>query len=112
VAAPRVLVVFQVCADHTAEVAADLAGELRAAGVVVDVRRVAVAPDPAGYQGVIVGGGEHGGGVSPELDAYVQRHRWILRSQLCALFLLRSTANGSSPGDGAMARRATATVST
>jgi menaquinone-dependent protoporphyrinogen IX oxidase len=90
VAAPRVLVVFHVCAVHTAELAAEVAGILRAAGLSVDLRPVGSAPDPRAYDAVVVGDGVHADGPDPELVTYVERHLRTVRSPVCAAFLVGS----------------------
>jgi menaquinone-dependent protoporphyrinogen IX oxidase len=93
---PRVLVAFHACVDHPGEVAAELAGYLRRAGVEVALHRAASAPDPSPYAAVVLGDGRHLGAASPEIVDYVSRHVRALNARPCGLFEVTAAGDAAT----------------
>lgn len=83
----RILVTYATMAGSTAEVAATIAEEIGKCGAQVDVLPIREAPDPAGYDGVVVGGpmimGWH-----REARGFLRRHRATLQYIPLAVFVL------------------------
>lgn len=82
----RVLVVFHSDDGHTTEIAGRIAARIHEGGVATDLRRAAEAPDPDGYDGVVLGDAVHHARHSHELVQYVRRHRAGLEARPTALF--------------------------
>lgn len=97
----RILVTYATMAGSTAEVAQAVAETLEARGAEVDVLPIREAPDPAGYDGVVVGGpmimGWH-----REAHGWLKRHRKTLQGRPLAVFVLAMslTDTGVSAVDG------------
>jgi hypothetical protein len=88
VVAPRMLVAFHSCAEHSPEVASEIAGYLRSAAVQVDLRRVEAAPDPSDYDAVAIGDGDHGPGLTEAVASYTTRYARALAARPCGLFVV------------------------
>jgi menaquinone-dependent protoporphyrinogen oxidase len=87
-----VLVVHASTHGQTAKIAARLARTLEGDGVTVAVHAVADAPDPHGFDAIVVGGSIHAGHHQKELVAWAERHRTALASVPSAFFSVCLTA--------------------
>ncbi|WP_028927112.1 flavodoxin domain-containing protein [Pseudonocardia acaciae] len=83
---PDVLVVFATKMGSTQEIADVIAGELRVAGLSVDVCPAAEAPDPAGYRTVVLGSALYLRRWRRDALRYLRRHVVELRGAPVWLF--------------------------
>ena len=74
-------VLVAVASKHgaTREIAAAIAGELRTAGLDVDLRDVGAVDDLGGYDAVVLGSAVYAGAWLPEARRFAERHRARLR---------------------------------
>jgi menaquinone-dependent protoporphyrinogen oxidase len=87
----RVLVAYASRYGSTAEVAEAIGNVLREEGFDVDVRHVADAADPGGYEAVVVGSPIYFGRWMSEAADLVTRHRAALAERPVALFTVCGT---------------------
>ena len=99
----KVLVVVASHHRGTREIGARVAATLRAAGIAADVVDAKLDPDPAGYDGVVLGSGVYFGRWLPSARHYV-------RERSMALKHLRLWAFSSGPVDGPRRIDATAAI--
>jgi menaquinone-dependent protoporphyrinogen oxidase len=94
----RILLVCATRHGSTSEVADAIAEELRASGNEVDKRPAAEAPDPGGYDAVVVGGpmimGWH-----RDAARYVKKHRGELERLPTALFITAACLTDTGESD-------------
>jgi len=90
----RILVTYATRAGSTVEVAAAVADSLRQRGYGVDVKPVEEAPDPAGYQAVILGSAIRMGQWLPGAVAFIKRHQPLLNQMPVALFTVHMLNTG------------------
>jgi menaquinone-dependent protoporphyrinogen oxidase len=74
----KVLVVVASHHRGTREIGARVAATLRAAGIAADIVDAKLDPDPAGYDGVILGSGIYFGRWLPSARHYVRKHATAL----------------------------------
>jgi menaquinone-dependent protoporphyrinogen oxidase len=94
---PRVLIAFHTQEGQTAKIAARISGVLTAAGVSVDTDAIDSAPEPAGYDLVVVGDSIHAVHHSKALRAYLRDHADALTAMPTALFQVSLTS--ANPDD-------------
>ena len=82
----RTLAVFHSVEGHTTEIAGRIAARIHEGGVGAELRSAEDAPDPDGYDGVILGDSVHRERHSHELLEYVRHHRRSLEARPSALF--------------------------
>ncbi len=88
----KILVVFHTSEGQTAKIADHVAAVLRAGGDHVDIHDVAGAPDPDGYDGVVVGDSIHAVHHSKALTRYLRDHADALQRRPAALFQVSLTS--------------------
>lgn len=84
--APRILVAYATKHGTMADIAATIAGELRAAGFEVDVQSAEEAADTTWYDAVIVGSAIYMGRWRPDAVDFLRRHRETLARRPVWLF--------------------------
>ena len=82
----NVLVVHASAFGSTQEIAERIARHLADGGLTVTVASAAAAPDPARFDGVIIGSAVHGGHWLPDGTDYVRAHRFALAQRPVWLF--------------------------
>jgi menaquinone-dependent protoporphyrinogen oxidase len=102
-AASRILVVFHSAEGQTAQIAAHLADVMQGDDAVVETSTAEAGPDPAGFDGVVLGDSIHVGEHSKELTAYIERHVAALNAMPAALFQVSLTSADDSPDSAAEA---------
>jgi menaquinone-dependent protoporphyrinogen oxidase len=93
----RVLVIYASAEGQTARVAERIAARLRRDGHAVDVRPIeagADGPDPAAYDGILVGASVHFGRHPETIARFVQTRRPALQSRPSGFFSLSLSAGG------------------
>jgi menaquinone-dependent protoporphyrinogen oxidase len=93
----RLLIVYATSEGHTARVADRVAEVVRRTPVTVEVHPVEEAPDPTGFDAVVVGGSIHQGHHSRHLVSYLTAHKTTLSQVPTALFQVSLTS--ASPDD-------------
>jgi menaquinone-dependent protoporphyrinogen oxidase len=88
----NVLLVYASTHGHTARIAARIARTLEDDGATVAVHPVGDAPDPHGFDAVVVGASIHAGHHQKELLAWAARHRTALAAVPSAFFNVCLTA--------------------
>ncbi len=99
----RILVVFHSDEGHTTEVAARIAARLHDGGAGTDLRSAEDAPDPDGYDGVVLGDSVHHERHSKDLLHYAGEHRRGLESRPSALFQVSLTSATHDPAHDLLA---------
>ena len=92
---PKALVIYASNHGHTAKIAERIGAALERDGAAVDVRRLghgSPAPEPAGYDAVVVGASIHAGHYQRELLEWAERHRAALATVPSAFFSVCLTA--------------------
>ena len=92
-----VLIVYASRCGSTGEVARAVGQELTAQDQVVDVRRAQDAPDPSGYQAVVVGSAVRFGKWLPEAVEFVKKNQFALGRVPTAFFAVHAWALDDSP---------------
>jgi menaquinone-dependent protoporphyrinogen oxidase len=82
----RFLVAYAGTHGQTARIARRIAEVLRAQGHQAQLRDAASAPDPTGYDAVLVGASIRRGRYAPELVGWLQRHAFALNTMPSAFF--------------------------
>src|SRR5690348_14892617 len=88
----KILLVFHTSEGQTAKIADRIASTLRDGSVDVEVHEVADAPDPAAFDGVIVGDSIHAVHYSRPLIRYLRSHQRALEQMPVALFQVSLTS--------------------
>ena len=88
----KILLVFHTSEGQTAKVAEQIAAVLRDDAFEVEVHRVAGAPSPEAFDGVVLGDSIHTGRHSRALTRYLEVHRGALASRPTALFQVSLTS--------------------
>src|SRR5471032_1386388 len=97
---PRILLLYATTEGQTARIAERIAHTLRGRGDSVDVQPADTArtqPDPAAYDGVMVGASIHYGHHPAYLRTLIRRHRDVLAARPCAFFSVSLSAGGPRP---------------
>lgn len=97
----QVLVTYASAHGSTAGVAAAVAGTLRAAGAKVDLHPVGDAPDPGGYDAVVIGSPIRYDRWLPAATTYLRSHEAALSARPVACFFTCMALSG--PGGAAQA---------
>jgi menaquinone-dependent protoporphyrinogen oxidase len=90
----RVLLAYHSSEGQATRVADCIASVLRDAGATVEVVAAEQAPDPAGFDGVVLGDSIHAGRHSRQLTRYVSAHVEQLNRMPVALFQVSLTSAG------------------
>jgi len=97
---PRTLILYATTEGQTARIAERISQTLRQKGHEVDVQRAVAGgtgPDPANYEGVIVGAAIHYGKHPRFLRTFVRRHREALAARPSAFYSVSLSAGGPNP---------------
>ncbi|QGU08761.1 Protoporphyrinogen IX dehydrogenase [menaquinone] (plasmid) [Corynebacterium occultum] len=97
----KVLIAYSSWHGSTAEIAQRLAAVVTRDGITVDVTSIREAPDPAGYDAVVVGSAVHNQAWSAEAAQFVHHHAFALSQRPVWLFSV-----GMSDGLPRLLRRA------
>src|SRR4051794_17501523 len=103
---PEILIVYASTHGHTAKIAARIAEALEAEGVRADLCAITSAgdPDPAGYDGIIVGGSVHMGAHQRSLVEWARWHARRLTALPCAFFSVCLAVAEDTPASRMAAR--------
>lgn len=101
----RVLIVYATHEGQTAKIAHEMAGSLRSKGHRVDAVRVHDAPEPDGYELVIVGSPIHLGKHDAVIADWVKRHADRVKSAHGAFFSVSLASASRDPAERDEARR-------
>jgi menaquinone-dependent protoporphyrinogen oxidase len=101
---PRVLVAYHTSEGQTAKIVDRIASCLRDGGLAVDVFEVTRAPEPDGYDAVVVGDSIHAVHHSRGLVHYLHEHATALDAMPTALFQVSLTSTNPDADHTAAAR--------
>jgi len=97
---PRILVVYGTTEGHTAKVAGAITETLHRTGAVVDLNAADdPAPDPGGYDSVVVAASIHAGRYQRPVEKWVKTHAAALARRPTAFVSSRQPAGGRVHGD-------------
>lgn len=91
----KILLVYATRAGSTAEISQAIAESLSGRGFTVDVKNAKSKPNPAGYQGVIVGSAIRMGAWVPEAVDFVKNNQAALAQVPVALFTVHMQNTGA-----------------